>query len=90
MLQSSGKVARKKVRPVSKLSNQKPGSHQTNDVPHPAAVAVTNHQTNSSNNAANASGDSPATPPAEVEQIFEVHKYFAGVTMHVCYCYTMH
>ena len=71
MLQSSGKVTRKKLRPVSKLSNQKPSSHQANDAS--VHTASANHQTSNSNNGASpVRGDSSATLPAQVEQIFEV------------------
>ena len=72
MLQSSGKVARKKVRPVNKVSNQKPSPHQSNDPVHTTAA---NHQASNNNTGAspaNKSGGSSATLPAEVEQIFEV------------------
>lgn len=75
MLQSSGKVTRKRVRPATKLSNQK----SDNDV---ALVAATNHQMSSGNNGAspsNKSGNSPATLPAEVEQIFEVNYLKAAI-----------
>ena len=69
MLQSSGKVARGKVRPTSKLSNQKPGSSRhTKSAVHTASAGV-NHHTGSSTNKSN---DSSAMLPAEVEQIFEV------------------
>ena len=68
MLQSSGKVARRKVRPASKLSNQKPGSsHHTNDAVSSAGV---NHHTSSG---INKSSDSSSMLPTEVEQIFEVN-----------------
>ena len=67
MLQSSGKVARKKMRPVSKVSNQKPSSHQSTD---PVHITSANHQTSSGTSPA---GDSSTTLPAEVEQIFEVN-----------------
>ena len=67
MLQSSGKVTRKKVKPVNKPSNQRPASHHTN------TAATANHQTSGSDNVANTPGDSPASLPAEVEQIFEVN-----------------
>lgn len=71
MLQSSGKVTRKKVRPVSKVSNQKTSSHQSNDPIHTTSA----HQTSNNNSGAspvNKSGGSSVMLPAEVEQIFEV------------------
>ena len=71
MLQSSGKVTRKKVRPGSKVSNKKSGSHQTIENIHTIAATP---QANSSTGVspADKSGDSPVTLPAKVEQIFEV------------------
>lgn len=72
MLQSSGKVTRKKVRPVSKVSNQKTSSHQSND---PIHTTSANRQTSNNNSGAspvNKSGGSSVMLPAEVEQIFEV------------------
>lgn len=84
MLQSSGKVTRKKVRPGSKLSNKKPGPHQINGNIHTTAVTP---QANSNTGVSPADklGDSPATLPAEVEQIFEVHT--TSKTIYMCYYY---
>lgn len=79
MLQSSGKVTRKRVRSSSKLSNQKSDSQQTSIAVHTASDAANYHHpqatsSNSGTSPANKSGDSPATLPAEVERIFEVNE----------------
>ena len=73
MLQSSGKVARKKVRPASKSSNQKPGSHQNGDTVHTASsTSATNRPSSNNSTGVSPANKTGATLPAEVEQIFEV------------------
>ena len=60
MLQSNGKVQRKKVRPASKSSKQRTSSSV-------APISRGSHEGTSSGD-----GDFPSALPQEVEQIFEV------------------